>query len=429
MERRLLAPKTLLGEVIPPGDKSISHRALIFNSMAQGRARITNLSPGLDCCSTMSCLRGLGAQIEEGPGEVVVTGQGWHGLHEPEDVLDAGNSGTTMRLLSGLLAAQPFTTVITGDASLRSRPMGRIAEPLRLMGAQIWGRRGDTLAPLTIKGGSLRGIQYRTPVASAQLKSCLLIAALYAQGPTEIVEPAPSRDHTERMFRAMGAQVEEAEGGIRLTPQEAPLVAQDIRVPADLSAAAYYLVAGAIHPQARLTIKGVGANPTRAGLIQVLREMGARITLENQHLEGGEPVADITVESSSLRGIEIGGTIIPQLIDEVMVLAVAATQARGRTVIRDAQELRVKESDRIAATVRELSKLGARIEELPDGMIIEGAPLRGATVESYGDHRMAMSLAVAGLVAAGETFIQGAEVVEISDPDFWHTLEKLATTV
>ncbi len=426
METRLRAPTKLSGEITSPGDKSISHRALIFNGIAQGTARITNLSPGLDCRSTMHYLRGLGAHIEEGSDGVVVTGRGWYGLHEPEDVLDAGNSGTTIRLLAGLLAALPFTTIITGDVSLRSRPMGRIVEPLRLMGAQIWGRRGDSLAPLAIKGGSLRGIHYQMPVASAQVKSCLLIAALYADGVTEIVEPAPSRDHTERMLQAMGARIEGGEGQISLHPQEAELRARDIQVPGDMSAAAYFLVAGAIHPQARLTLKGVGVNPTRAGLLQVLQEMGARLSLANQRLEGGEPVADITVESSALRGIEVGGAIIPRLIDEIPALAVAATQAQGRTIIRDAQELRVKESDRIGATVRELTRLGARIEELPDGMIIEGSSLSGATVESHGDHRMAMSLAVAGLVASGETIIQGAEVVDISDPTFWHTIGQLS---
>jgi len=341
-------------------------------------------------------------------------------------VLDCGNSGTTMRLMAGVLAAQPFFSVMTGDGSLRSRPMGRIIQPLRLMGAEIWGRGGGTLAPLAIKGGGLRGIEYRTPVASAQVKSAIILAGLHAQGETLIEEPAPSRDHTERLLRAMGAEVMSEGRLVRVRPGR-ELRATDVQVPGDISAAAYWLVAGATHPQARLRVRNVGLNPTRTGVIDVLQEMGARLGVENQRTQGGEPVADLVIESSELKGVEIGGEVIPRLIDEIPVIAVAAALAEGTTVIRDAAELQNKESNRIATTVRELSKLGARIEETADGMVIRGVrKLRGSECQSYQDHRLAMSLGIAGMVAVGETVIADAEAVAISYPGFWDCYNALA---
>ncbi|MEE8472769.1 MAG: 3-phosphoshikimate 1-carboxyvinyltransferase [Dehalococcoidia bacterium] len=429
MDRKIAGCATLDGEVSLPGDKSISHRALIFGAIAQGRARIGNLSPGADCRSTMACLGQLGVEMEElcsSPLAVEVRGVGGSGLREAEDVLDAGNSGTTMRLLAGLLAAQPFLSILTGDRSLRSRPMGRIMEPLRLMGAQVWGRGAGTMAPLAIRGGELQGITYRLPVASAQLKSALLLAGLFARGETTLEEPGPSRDHSERMLRAMGARLEGENGRITISPLSRPLKAGDVTVPGDISSAAYWLVAGAIHPHARVRLEGVGINPTRSGILDALRAMGARLEIEKEGWEGGEPVADLLIESSELRGIDLEGDMIPRTIDELPLLAVAASAARGTTTIRQAGELRVKESDRIATTVGELSRLGVDIEELPDGMVIRGGGgLRGGEVDSHHDHRLAMALAVAGLAGRGEVVLHNAEAVDISYPAFWRDLDTL----
>ncbi len=425
MEQRVKGCSVLRGEVSPPGDKSISHRAVILNSIARGRARLENFSPGDDCFSTVACLRQLGVEIIEESGGVL-TVSGLEGLQEPRDVLNAGNSATTMRLLAGLLAAQPFLSIISGDESLRSRPMGRLIHPLRLMGAEIWGRGGDSLAPLAIKGNQLQGIEYRLPVASAQLKSAILIAALFAQGKTIVEEPAPSRDHTERLLRAMGAKVEGDGTRIILIPGPAPLRPIDLRIPGDISSAAFWLVAAAIHPNAKIKVKNTGINPTRGGIIEVLLDMGAKLSIERERIEGGEPVADLTVESSDLVGRQIGGSIIPTLIDEIPLIAVAGSLARGTTIIRDAAELRVKETDRIRATVRELSRLGADIEELPDGMIVHGGRmLKGGECSSHLDHRLAMTLGIAALVAQGQTVIQDAEVVAMSYPAFWQDLEML----
>jgi len=352
---------------------------------------------------------------------------GEEGLREAEDMLDAGNSGTTMRLLTGLLAAQPFFSVLTGDESLRSRPMDRIIMPLRLMGANIWGRKGDSVAPLAIRGGNLKGIDYRLPVASAQVKSALLIAALFAQGSTTVEEPAPSRDHTERFLKAMGANLECEGCRITVFPSPASLTAIDVRVPGDISSAAFWLVAGAIHPDASIRVLNTGMNPTRTGVLEVLQAMGAKLEVKNERSEGGEPVADLRVESSQLIATCVEGEIIPRLIDEIPAIAVAACLAKGTTVIRDAAELRVKESDRISTTVQELSKLGARIEQLPDGMVIHGGgELRGGRCDSHQDHRLAMTLAVAGLVAEGETIVENAEVVEVSYPGFWDDLQAVS---
>lgn len=420
----------LEGEVVLPGDKSISHRAVILNSLARGRAATENFAPGVDCLSTVSCLKALGVKIgREGSRDsptVSVSGTGADGLREASDVLDAQNSGTTMRLLGGLLASQPFLSVITGDSSLRNRPMGRLIQPLKLMGADVWGRGQDSFAPLVIKGKELRGIDYTLPVPSAQIKSAILLAGLFARGSTVLHQKIPSRDHTERMLPHMGANVESKGNSISLMPLTSPLRALNLRIPGDISSAAYFLVAAAVHPDARIVIRDCGINPTRTGIIDVLLAMGARLEIDHERLEAGEPLADIVVESSELKGIEVSGDIIPRLIDEIPVLAVAGCIAKGKTVIRGAGELRVKESDRIATVVNELSRLGARIEPLPDGMAIYGGRLlSGTEVESHLDHRLAMSLAVAGLIAKGETTISHAQVAKVSYPAFWQTLQQI----
>lgn len=400
----------------------------MFNGMAKGAAVIENFLNGADCMATIACMQALGAEIilENGQSRVVVKGARDGALTEPEDVLNAENSGTTMRLISGLLAAQPFLSIITGDASLRSRPMDRIVKPLALMGANILGRNGGSAAPLAIKGGYLEGIEYKTPVASAQVKSAIILAALHARGDTILTEPSPSRDHTERLLRAMGASVESLGTKITVKPMQGSLRAVSVRVPGDISSAAFWLVAAVTHPNAEVTVEGVGANPTRIGIIKVLLQMGADLSMENLREEGGEPVADLVARSSDLVGTTIEGDIIPSLIDEVPILALAACFAKGDTIIRDAAELRVKESDRILTTSTELSKMGAQIEELPDGMIIHGTGgLRGAKVESHRDHRLAMTLGIAGTVASGETMVASAESVEVSYPGFWQDLSKL----
>ena len=402
MKRVVRRPAKLAGVVTPPGDKSISHRSLMLNSMAAGEAHVSGLGRGEDVVSTMRCMEKLGATFEEtgSPGSVRIRGLG-PALNEPEDILDTGNSGTSMRLLGGLVAGQSFLTVLTGDASLRSRPMGRIVQPLQTMGARISGRNGDTLAPLAISGGDLKGIEYTMPVASAQVKSALLLAGLSASAPTVLHQPALSRDHTERMLRAMGATIEE--DGLTITLHPASLHPVDVTVPSDISSAAFWLVAACCHPDADVTVAGVGINPSRTGILEALEAMGADITLENQREEGGEPVADLHARSCQLHGTEIGGDLIPRLIDEIPVLAVAACFADSPTIIRNAEELRVKESDRLAATVHVLSRLGARVEEQPDGMVVHGGGrLIGATVSSQGDHRLAMAMAAAGLVSDGE---------------------------
>ncbi len=429
--RKIRASPRLRGTVDVPGDKSISHRAAILNAIAASPAVVENFSPADDCLATLDCLRALGVSwsLEDsgtGKAKLSITGQGLDGLRESSNVLDARNSGTTMRLLTGLLAGRPFLSTITGDESLRSRPMRRVIEPLRKMGAQVWGRNGDSLAPLTIKGGPLRGIHYRSPVASAQVKSAVLLAGLQAEGETTLEEPIRSRDHTERMLRAMGADLKEEGNALRLSPLKQGLTPLNLRVPGDTSAAAFWLVAGALHPDAEIHLSGVGMNPTRTGIVAALRQMGADLEVQEERQAGGEPVADIVVRSSQLTGTTVEGEIVVSLIDEVPVLAVAAALARGRTVIRDIAELRVKESDRIVATAQELRKLGARIEEQPDALIVEGVPaLKGAACDSRGDHRLAMALAVAGMVAEGETALSGAEAVSISYPSFWEHLTEL----
>ncbi len=427
MDQTVRRPARLAGSLAVPGDKSISHRSLILNAIADGSATITGLSDGGDVRSTAACLQAMGVSIEplDDTGSFRIAGLGPH-LNEPTDLLDAGNSGTSMRLLSGLLAGQDFLSLLTGDGSLRTRPMGRIVQPLQQMGASIMGRNGDTLAPLAIRGGALRSIEYEMPVASAQVKSCLMLAGLSASGPTVLHQPALSRDHTERMMSAMGVRIETDDLALTLHPVH--LQSVDVAVPGDISSAAFWMVAGLIHPNATVTITGVGLNPSRAGIIEALQMMGAgdALRLENPRTEGGEPVADVVASSGQLKGIELGGEIIPIMIDELPVLSVAACFAEGETVIRDAAELRVKESDRIATTVSELTRMGADIEAREDGMVIRGTGrLNGAEVESHRDHRLAMSLAVAGLAASGDTTIHGAEDASVSYPVFWQHLESL----
>jgi len=416
----------LRGRVKVPGDKSISHRAVMFGGIARGITEIENFLTGEDCLSTVRCFKAMGIEVEEtGPTSMRVHGRGLDGLEEPAEVLDAGNSGTTMRLLMGILAGQPFFAALTGDSSIRRRPMGRVAEPLRRMGAEIWGRQQGRLAPLAIKGGNLKAMEYMSPVASAQVKSAILLAGLYADGTTVVEEPEKSRDHTERMLGYFGAQVKV--DGNRVSILGKPeLTGKKVVVPGDISSAAFFLVAGSIVPDSEITLLDVGINPTRDGIIEVLRKMGADIQVLNRREVNGEPVADLVVRSSDLRGTEVGGAAIPRLIDEIPALAVAAAVASGETVIRDAEELKVKESNRIATVVKELSRFGVDIDELPDGMRVKGGRvLTGAVCESYHDHRIAMAMAVAGLVARGETVIKDAESVDISFPGFADVLTSL----
>ncbi|MGB8698460.1 MAG: 3-phosphoshikimate 1-carboxyvinyltransferase [Thermosynechococcaceae cyanobacterium] len=424
-----LTGRGLQGTIQIPGDKSISHRALMLGALAQGETQIRGLLLGEDPRSTAACFRALGAQISDLNTELVtVQGIGLGNLKEPDAVLDAGNSGTTLRLMLGILASHPdrlFT--VTGDASLRSRPMGRVVNPLRQMGAQIWGRRGDTLAPLAIRGQVLQPMHYYSPIASAQVKSALLLAGLMAEGRTTVTEPALSRDHSERMLRAFGVQVEADPDTCSATVVgPAQLQGQSVIVPGDISSAAFWLVAGAIVPNSHLFIENVGVNPTRTGILDVLQRMGADITLENVREAAGEPVADLRVRSSALKACTIEGNLIPRLIDEIPILAVAATVAQGTTAIRDAAELRVKESDRLAAMASQLNRMGAQVTEQPDGLEIKGGQtLTGAEVDSFADHRIAMSLAIAALIATGTTVIKRAEAAAISYPTFADTLKRL----
>jgi len=428
-------PRALRGEIIAPGDKSVSHRAIMFNALSHtGTARITNFSPGADCTSTVEIFRSLGVEITretgmDGMGDsLTVKGVGLNGLVEPADVLDAGNSGTTTRLMSGILAGQDIVTILTGDDSLKSRPMGRVVEPLRNMGAEITGRAGGTLAPLVFYGGSLKGTSYEMPVASAQLKSCLLLAGLRADGITRLTQPAESRDHTERMFSAMGVKL--VKTGLELTLEPSDLETIDIEVPGDISSAAFWMVAGICHPDAELLIRNVGINPTRAGIITVLQQMGANLTLVDQREVAGEPVADVLVKSSQLKAVELSGDIVPLLIDEIPVIAVAAALAEGTTIIRDAAELRVKESDRINASVTWMKGAGIDVTATDDGMTVTGAgSIGGGQFQSYDDHRLAMSLGVAGLVSDAPITILDPDVAGISYPDFWETIERLGGLV
>ena len=421
----------LRGRIQVPGDKSISHRALMLGALAEGQTTISGLLLGEDPRSTASCFRSLGATISELNSEqVIVTGIGLGQLQEPIEVLDAGNSGTTMRLMLGILASHSdrFFTV-TGDASLRSRPMRRVIDPLRQMGAQIWHRQGG-FAPIAVQGQRLQPIRYHSPIASAQVKSCVLLAGLMAEGETTVVEPALSRDHSERMLQAFGATIAvDPEQCSATVTGGARLQGQSVVVPGDISSAAFWLVAGAIVPDSDLTIVNVGVNPTRTGILEALWQMQADITLENERTVAGEPVADLRVRSSALKAGAIAGDVIPRLIDEIPILAVAAAVAEGTTTIRDAAELRVKESDRLAVMAAQLQQMGVAVTEHPDGLdITGGADLQGAAVDSHTDHRIAMSLAIAALRARGTTTIHRAEAAAISYPDFATTLQRVCGT-
>ena len=420
--------KKINGVLSIPGDKSISHRGVIFGSIAEGVTEIEGFLMGEDCLSTIQCFRQMGIPIEIQDDKIYIQGKGLQGLSAPKEPLDVGNSGTTIRLLTGLLAAQSFSTTITGDGSIQKRPMKRIVEPLRRMGADISGKEDGNYAPLHIQGKELKGIHYDLPVASAQVKSAILLGSLYAEGQTTIVEPARSRDHTELMMNYFGGKIKTE--GLTITSEPIQqLIGKKVSIPGDISSAAFFLVAGAILPQSELRLTHVGINPTRNGVIQVLQRMGANIEILNPRHVSGEPVADLVIGSSSLQGTIIEGDIIPTLIDELPILAVAACFAEGITVIRDAQELKVKESNRIRTMTEELTKLGASIQETEDGMIIQGGvPLGGGTVESYGDHRVAMSLAIAGLASKEGVEILGSECVDISFPNFFEILEELCTS-
>ena len=415
----------LKGEITIPGDKSISHRAVMFGALAQGMTEITNFLQGADCLSTIDCFRRLGIEIKNTSDKIIVYGKGLHGLKKSDTILDVGNSGTTTRLISGILAGQNFETTLTGDDSIQNRPMKRIMEPLSMMGADIVSLRNNNCAPLRITGASLHGIHYHSKVGSAQVKSCILLAGLYADGMTSVTEPSVSRNHTELMLRGFGANVICEDKTAAITP-DPELTGQKIEVPGDISSAAYFIAAGLIVPGSEILIKNVGINPTRDGLLRVCKAMGADMTLLNKRENGGEPVADILVRHSTLNAATIEGELIPTLIDEIPMIAVMACFANGTTVIKDAAELKVKESDRIAVMVENLSRMGAHATATDDGMIIEGGhPLHGAIIDSHLDHRIAMSFAVAALAAEGETFIKDADCVKISYPNFYDDLSKL----
>ncbi|MDF2440461.1 MAG: 3-phosphoshikimate 1-carboxyvinyltransferase [Abditibacteriota bacterium] len=420
---------TVSGSIEVPGDKSISHRAAIFGALAQGTTRVSNFLRAGDTLGTLAILRELGATIRlpDNPAEALeIEGNGFDDLHTPQSTLDCGNSGTTTRLMMGVLAGQSFCSTLGGDASLSRRPMDRVQIPLSQMGADIRGEGERCTPPITIRGGDLHSIEYAMPVASAQVKSAILLAGLRAQGTTTIIEPAPSRDHTERMLRGFGVEVQTQNDHVSVRGGQT-LYATDVSVPGDISSATFFFVAAALRPGWEVTVRGVGVNPTRTGVLDVLRAMNAEVLLSNGRESGGEALADVTIRGRTLQATEIGGALIPRLVDELPVLALLATQAQGTTLIRDAGEMRVKESDRIAVITRELSKLGARIEEQPDGMIIYGpTKLTGTIVSSpKGDHRIAMTLAIAGLIAEGETTIENADAVTSSFPNFADLLEQI----
>ena len=427
----------LIGTIAVPGDKSITHRSIILSALAEGESLIQDYCPGEDCLHTARCFRAMGTEVEETPTQLRLRGKGLWGLSEPDRILDCGNSGTGIRLMTGLLSGQDFFSVLTGDDSIRRRPMGRVVKPLREMGAMIAGRKGGELAPLAVTGRRLRGFTYQSPISSAQVKSSLLLAGLFAEGETTITEPRQSRDHTERLFRYLGVPLHGTPTAVTVTGR--PSVGWSgfrLRVPGDLSSAAFFLVGATLVRGSDVTIEHVGMNPTRTGILEVLRQMGANIQVFNQQDEAGEPVADLRVRSASLKGVTVGADMIPQTIDEFPILCVAAALAEGETRISGAQELRVKESDRIASMATELRKVGVQVEELPDGMVITGlggasaarpTPLNGAQCQSYGDHRVAMSMAIAGLLAKGGTVIDDTDCIETSFPGFSDKLLKLLT--
>lgn len=423
MAKKVTKKFSLHGPVQIPGDKSVSHRALMLSALGEGSSTILNILDGEDVRSTAECLENLGVSIDWHNRDVLVEGVGLHGLKQPNNDLDAGNSGTTIRLLSGILAAQPFVSTMTGDASLKKRPMSRIIRPLEAMGISI--RSSDGCAPLVIQGQEPTAIHYHSPVASAQIKSCVLLAGLFADGMTTVTEPAKSRDHTERILPCFGVPVH-SDGLSVSVSGPAQLKGTTIQVPGDISSAAFFLVAGSIVPESEIVLKNCGINPSRTGILDILTGMGANLNLEQHRIENGEPIADIRVTSSQLKGTVIEGDMIPRVIDEIPILAVAATRAQGETIVRDAAELRVKETDRIDAVVTNLRAMGVQIEAMNDGFRINGPQdLNGTNLDSFNDHRIAMAFAVAGLVARGETIIEKAECVDISYPGYFEVLERL----
>ena len=421
----------LRGKVTVPGDKSISHRSVMFGSIAQGTTEIHHFLNGADCLATIRCFRTMGIDIEENGSAVIVHGKGLHGLSAPDHILDVGNSGTTTRLLSGILAGQPFDSKLSGDESLNSRPMKRIMTPLTQMGANISSILRNDCAPLYITPGRLHGIHYDSPVASAQVKSCVLLAGLYAEGETSVTEPSLSRNHTELMLKEFGADIRSTFeiGSTRATASIRPgneLYGQKLTVPGDISSAAYFIAAGLIAPDSEILIQGVGINPTRAGILKVCEDMGGDITLLNERTEGGEKIADILVRTSQLHGIRIEGDIIPTLIDEIPIIAVMAAAAEGTTVIKDAAELKVKETDRIETVTDNLKAMGCKVTATDDGMIITGGtPLKGANIHTLLDHRIAMAFSIAALIAEGNTKILDSKCIDVSYPDFYDTFEQL----
>ena len=413
------------GRVRVPGDKSISHRAVMLSSISKGTAKIRGFLPGDDCLNTIACFRELGIEIEDLGHEIIVHGKGLNGLREPQNFLDVGNSGTTIRLMSGILAGQEFMTIITGDGSIRKRPMDRIAVPLRKMGTTIMGREDGSLAPLVIRGGNLAGIDYHSPVSSAQVKSAILLAGLYADGQTIIREEIPSRNHTEKMLESLGANIYTQDG--KVTIEKSELYAENIQVPGDISSAAFLMVAAAAKPGSHLIIENVGLNPTRTGIIDVLKAMGADVEIDRLHKSGGEEIGDIIIKGGKLEGTNLTKEIIPRLVDEIPVIAIIAAIAQGKTRITDAEELRVKESNRITSMVTEMKKLGIQVTELEDGMEIEGNnKIQGGQVESYGDHRIAMAMAIAGTFAQTPLTIKNSQCIPISFPGFFEMLKKIA---
>ena len=420
----------LRGKVTVPGDKSVSHRCIMFGSIAEGITEVRNFLRGADCLATIRCFSKLGIDIEEKDSAVIVHGKGLHGLSAPIDILDVGNSGTTTRLLSGILAGQPFESKLSGDDSLNSRPMRRIIDPLTHMGANISSILRNGCAPLYIAPGRLRGIHYDSPVASAQVKSCILLAGLYAEGETSVTEPSLSRNHTELMLREFGADIRttHALDSTKATSSIRPcreLFGRKITVPGDISSAAYFIAAGLIVPDSEILIENVGINPTRAGILKICEDMGGDITLLNERTEGGEKIADILVKTSSLHGITIEGDIIPTLIDEIPVIAVMAAVAEGTTVIKNAAELKVKETDRIETVTDNLKAMGCKATPTPDGMIITGSRLKGTSIHTLLDHRIAMAFSIAALVAEGNTKILDSTCVDVSYPTFYDTFEHL----
>ena len=416
----------LRGELEIPGDKSISHRAIMFGSLAKGTTEVTHFLQGADCLSTISCFQKLGIDIENNRDKIIIHGKGLHGLSAPTDILDCGNSGTTTRLISGILSGQAFTSTLTGDASIQKRPMKRIMDPLHQMGADIISLHDNNCAPLTIKGSKLQGIHYHSPIASAQVKSAILLAGLYAEGETRVTEPYISRNHSEIMLSHFGANVK-TEGTTAILLPNPSLEGQKIAVPGDISSAAYFIAAGLLVPGSEILLKNVGINPTRDGILRVAKEMGGEIELLNMNTDNGEPTADLLVKFSALHGITIGGEIIPTLIDEIPIIAIMAAFARGTTIIKDAAELKVKESNRIQVMVDNLKAMGADIESTEDGMIIHGGKdLHGAIIDSHMDHRIAMSFAIASLLADGHMTILDKNCVDISFPTFYQDLNRLA---